>query len=575
MADIEQISIYKFKNTVKTFEDCVKQDRKGHPREPFLNYSSINNNEITGKWWYSEGDSKEKNATTIPWVSFMNEVLEDPISIEYVNRYPRGLLLYKIAIGDKDTFYAITFGLGGDKNINKNKIIPDFGIKVAMNICNPDEIKSIQTSQHEAISIQSEKQILSGAGLSVFNIDYNDEFFKRIIGKTKKQYSYISSVTGGEKIQLKFNKDKPLTWNSIKEITTELNNLYNSESYKTTEFKSFDNWSFEKDEEKVNELNQKLVNEINNSHFDKISLCVPEFIDINRICFKYEKDEDNNHEELNFVEYISTLKTKKVSISGLQNRSIFIYDKETENTYSKWKVFQCIVAEILDQDNTCYILYNGLWRKISSDFRQTVSNYLNNNNIKFDENILVDDLKNDINICDVSSGQYREEVFNKECVRNNDNLFLFDKSKIDIANEKRYEICDILTTSKELIHVKKYKTGAASLSHIFTQAKLYSEAIIINTETRKTMVDFIEKESSNTESINNGKNKDSFKTLLPLSGRLHENEYTVVLCILTKENIQLTDLPFMTQYEISKMDDYLRRNRGFNVKYINRKVIMN
>ena len=89
------------------------------------------------------------------------------------------------------------------------------------------------------------------------------------------------------------------------------------------------------------------------------------------------------------------------------------------------------------------------------------------------------------------------------------------------------------------------------------------------------MVDFIEKESSNLESINNGKNKDTFKEILPLSGRLHENEYTVVLCILTKENIQLTDLPFMTQYEISKMDDYLRRNRGFNVKYVNRKVTMN
>ena len=53
-----------------------------------------------------------------------------------------------------------------------------------MNICDPEEIKSIQTSQHEAISIQSEKQILSGAGLSVFNIDYNDEFFRRIIGRT-------------------------------------------------------------------------------------------------------------------------------------------------------------------------------------------------------------------------------------------------------------------------------------------------------------------------------------------------------------------------------------------------------
>lgn len=575
MTDIEQISIYKFKKTVKSFEDCVKKDNKGHPLESLLKYTSINHNGITGKWWYSNGESKEKNASNIPWVNFMNEVLEDKISIEYANSYPRGLFLYKVTIDEKDNYFAMTFGLSGDKNINKNKTVPDFGIKVAMNICNPDEIKSVQTSQHEAISIQSEKQILSGAGLSVFNIDYNDEFFKRIIGKTKDQYNYISSVTGGEKIQLKFNKNKPLTWDNIKEITTELNTLYNSESYKNTEFKSFDNWSFEKDEEKIKELNKKLVEEINNAKFDKISLCVPEFIDINRISFKYEKDETNNHEELNLIEYINTFRNKKVSISALQNRSIYIYDKETETTYSKWKVFQCIVAEILDNNNVCYILYNGLWRRISTDFKQLVNNYLNNNNIKFDENTLTEELPNDINIYNTVSKQNREEIFNKECAKNNDKLFLFDKSKIDIAHEKIYEICDILTTNKELIHVKKYKTGAASLSHLFTQAKLYSEAIIINTDTRKTMVDFIENEVNNPESVNNGKNKESFMKILPLIGRLQENSYTVVLCILTKENIQLTDLPFMTQYEIYKMDDYLRRNRGFNVKYINRKVTMN
>lgn len=574
MADIEQISIYKFKESVKNFEDCVKQDRAGQPLESFLKYHSIDNNGIIGKWWYSEGDSKTKESSNIPWISFMNEVLETPITIAYTNTYPRGLLLYKVLIQNEYNYFAISFGLGGDKNINKNKVIPDFGIKVAMNICDPEEIKSIQTSQHEAISIQSEKQILSGAGLSVFNIDYNDEFFRRIIGKTKAEYNYISSVTGGEKIQLKFSKDSPLTWDSIKHITTELNELYNSESYKNTEFKSFDNWSFEKEEEKIKELNTKLINEINNGNFDKISLCVPEFIDINKTSFKYKKDEQEDHEELDFIEYINTLRSHKVSLSGLQNRNIFIYDKVTETIYSKWKIFQCIIAEIMDQDGNCYILYNGLWRKISTDFKQTVTNYLNNNNIKFDESILTNELKNNINIYNSSLNQNREELFNKECVRCSENLFLFDKSKIDIAQEKIYEICDILTADKELIHVKKYKTGASSMSHLFTQAKLYSEAIIINTDTRKTMVDFIEQDSNNPLSINNGKNKEIFKEILPLNGRLRESDFTVVLCILTKENIQLTDLPFMTQYEISKMDDYLRRNRGFNVKYINRKVIM-
>ena len=574
MTNIEQISICKFRNTVKSFEDCIKKDNNGKPFVPLLDYINIEKNGIYGLWWYSEGTSNPKTETNIPWINFMNQVLPSPITLQYANTFPKGLLLYKVKINDNDTFFAITFGLAGDKNIDKNKILPDFGIKVAMNICNPNEIKSIQTSQHEAISVQSEKQILSGAGLSDFNIDYNDEFFKKIIGKTSEKYKYISSVTGGEKIQLKFDKDKPLNWYNIKDITIELNNLYNSEQYKKTEFKCFDNWSFEKEQEKINELNNSLIEEINKLNFDKISLGVPEIIDINRYSFKYHQYEDKEYEELNIDDFLKTLRKEKASLSSLQSKNIFVYDKETESTYSKWKVYQCIVAEIIDSDNNCYILCNGRWRKIDTNFREKIIKYLENNNIEFDNTFLEEELKNNICIYDESKKQNREEIFNSHCVKENKKLFLFDKSKISIANEKKYEICDILTVNKELIHVKKYKTGASSLSHLFTQAKVYSEAIIINTDTRTTMLEFINKEVKNETSVNFQKETEPFENILQNNGRLNEKDFTVVLCILTNGNISLKDLPFMTQYEIWKMDDYLKRNRGFNVKYINRSVTM-
>ena len=574
MANIEQISIYKFKKSVDTFEKCVKCDEKGNPLVSFLKYETINQNHLEGKFWYFDGASDEKNAQNIPWIAFMNEAMKNKIEIFYANSYPRGLFLYRTKEDASLNFFAITFGLGGDANIDKNKILHDFGIKVAMNICDPEEIKSIQTAKQEAISIQSEKQILSGAGLSVFNIDYNDEFFKRIIGKTKEEYKYISSVTGGEKIQLKFGKDTPLSWKNIANITQNLNELYKSDSYKNTEFKSFDNWSFEKDLEKIDKLNTKLITLINANTLDKISLSPPDFIDIDRYDFKYNKEDDKEYEELNILEFISTIRNGNVSLNLLTTRSIFLKDKVSEQVYPKWKAYQCIVAEIIDDNNICYVLYNGQWRKISNNFRQSVLDYFNSNNVNFDNEFLKNDLKENINIYDPQLNQYREDVFNKVCAKNNDNLFLFDKAKIEISGEKKYEICDILTSNKELIHVKKYKTGASSLSHLFSQARVYSDAIIIDNATRKTMVDFINTNSTKKDSINSGKNIEQFKSFLPLTGRLNERDFTVVLCLLTENNIELTDLPFMTQYEIYKMDDYLKRNRGFNVKYINRKVIM-
>lgn len=574
MSDIEQISIYKFKNSVTSFESCVKKDNRGNPIVSLLQYAPIQAEGIDGKFWYFDGAGNEKNALNIPWLSFMNEALETPIALEYANRYPRGLFLYKIENEGAFNFFAMTFGLGGDANIDKNKILYDFGIKVAMNICNPNEIKSIQTSQHESISIQSEKQILTGAGLSVFNIDYNDEFFKRIIGKAKTAYNFISSVTGGEKIQLKFDKDNKLSWANILDRTKVLDDLYHDDSYKNTEFKSFDNWSFEKDAEKIDELNTKLVVAINSRNFDKISLSSPEFVDLDTCAFTYQNNEDAEKEDLNISDFLETITRGDVTISTLKNRGILLVNKITETKFPKWKVYQCIVAEILDDEDNCYILFNGQWRKISTNFRNSVQQYFSDNNIEFDTQLLQDDIPNDIDIYDTQANQNREDIFNKQVVSNRENLFLFDKSKIEIASEKKYEICDILSSDSDLIHVKKYKSGASSLSHLFSQVKIYSEAFIIDKNTRNTMIDFFDTDSLNSESKNFEKDVAQFKALLSKSGRLHENDFKVVLCILTADNIQITDLPFMTQYEISKTDEYLRKNRGFNVKYINRKVIM-
>lgn len=567
MSHLEQISLYRFKDSVTSFDDCLRKDENGIPLTPLSSYSDLCSGKIQGKFLYSISKSTKSNKD-IPWIVFANELLQEKIKISYVNSYPRGLFLYQVNIDRKACFFAMSFGLGGDNNIDKNKIIRDFGLKIAVNICSLHGIKTIQSSKADSVAIRSETQILTGAELQLFGVDYNDEFFNKIICKANSDYPYISNVSGGEKIQIKFSKSYPLSWENLEKVTKDLNKLYFSEKYKTTDFRCIDNWSYVKDIDIINSLNETLLEQLTGDKLEKFYLSFPEMLDISQFSFCYSKS-DKIFDDLSLVDYLSLKKKKIPSINILKREIVFLYDNVLEKKYRSSSVYNCLVAEIRHKDKDTYILFDGHWRKISKDFRCSIENYFRKNNIDFDDDYLKKDLKNNVNIKN-NKNEYREDIFNTECVNNNPNLILFDKAKIQIAGEHKYEICDILSSNKDLVHVKKFKIGASSLSHLFTQVKFYSEAILVDNRTRETARDFITNSISDFNSINYGKDRSRFVCIFDPNIRPTTSEFTVVLCILSQSPIRIQDLPFMTQYEIKHVDDYLRRFLGYKIKYVNR-----
>lgn len=565
MCNLKQISLYRFKDSVKSFEDCVKKNDNDEPLIPLSAYSDLNIDNIHGKFWYKEGKSV-KSSKDIPWIVFANEHLPKKISSVYKNSYPRALFLYKVKIKNNDCYFAMTFGVGGDNNIDKNQIQSDFGLKVAVNICSLHEIKAVQCSKADAVAIRSETQILTGAELHLFGFDFNNEFFNKIICKANSDYPYISNVSGGEKIQIKFDKKYPLTWENLEKVTNDLNNLFISNKYKDTDFSCIDNWRYVKDKNKINELDATLFKRLNEDNIDKFYLSYPDMLDISQYRYKFSNCE-KNFDELSLTDYLVLHKNRISSIDYLKRDHIYLVDSIAEQQSRSATVYRCIVAEIKENNQDTYILFDGKWRKLSLDFRKSIESYFEDNEVEFDSDYLKNDLKNNINIkCD---NQYREERYNKECVTNNSSLMLFDKSKIEIAGERKYEICDILSSRKDMIHVKKYKMGASSLSHLFLQVKFYSEAILLDPKARESASNYIKKSLEDKSSINFGKDKSNFLCIFDSTERPNPRDFTVVLCVLSQNQMIIQDLPFMTQYEIKNVDDYLR-GLGFNVKYVNR-----
>lgn len=555
--------------SVKKYTDCLRKNEQGRCLLNILQFKTIETEDIKGKFYFNATVVKTKTQDDIPWLKFINEKLKKVQLFESGNKQARGIFIYSIKNNENEDFYAMVFGPGADSFINKDKIVSDFGLKIAMNTCDPNAIKSIQTSQHDTLSIQAEKQIHTGAGLSTYDIDYDEEFFKKISGKAKADYPFIASISGAERVQLKFDKEQKLTWEKLKEKTTLLNSLYVSEEYKSTDFKTFDNMKYETISSVIKTLDELLVKKLQKGEFEKISLTVPDIIDTERYTFSYKNNVAQEFEELILEDLIEAHKIIN-TIDTVKRWNIYKNDKIAETQYREWNAYQCLVAEI-DYNKKKYILFNGRWREVSKDFVKAVNNYIENKRIDFDDAILPE-LENDVLIYDEESKRNKESVYNETIAQKNANIFLFDKAHIKLGNKAQYEICDLFTSNKELIQIKRFERGTASISHLFTQAKFYAEAFLIDTNLRKNLKKFIEDSIKDESSENFNKDQNTFVELIP-DERPKENEYTIVLCILTNDKMSLQDLPFMTLYSIVQTYKFLTERFNFKFKLIQRKIL--
>jgi uncharacterized protein (TIGR04141 family) len=190
---LEKVTVFKIRDNVVAFDGFVRaEDSKGRAL-PDLHALSLPDDvvfdgtiEIAAVFKTQVGGKKEED--DIPWLSFLNEGLPagDKFRFQSRNAYPCALVAVKITHAGDTSFYALIFGLGAEGLLKSDAIVRDFGLRVAMNICDKDRLKRVRTGIHEAISTQSEKQISIGSSFSVFNINDEKEFLRAVSGAAKQ-----------------------------------------------------------------------------------------------------------------------------------------------------------------------------------------------------------------------------------------------------------------------------------------------------------------------------------------------------------------------------------------------------
>lgn len=564
MTEFKRVTLYKIK-PVAGFDDFLLGN----------SYDAVEVEEgVTGRIKYDEVFSKSKNEDDVPWLVFLNSG-HDPKKYEFKsqNKFPRAAMALCIETDEDSLFFVATFGQHADIYIDKDQIVYDFGIKVGMNICHDDGLRRVQTTGHEAISKQTERQASSGAALSVFGINSETEFLRTISGSVKDDYrDVVESFKGKDSITIKFPKDTEVSWSYLAETCRRFEERYHSEDYKGTQFRSYDNLRHENDPVVIEQLDELLCAAIEARDFSRVHLAPPEFVE-GDMEFTYVKAKPGEpappiHEDLRIDDIVSIPRRhlNGMTAQRLKSWKIYSYDGEHHATHLKWSAYKCIVAEV-DLGEQTFVISNGQWREISENLKAEVDTFIADEVTELDPPHLL----GGINIWSTEHNQNREDVFNSAVGRACPELYVLDKSKIIIAGSKSYEVCDLLHLDGSIIHVKRYSSGAASISHLFTQCKFYSDAFLTDASCRADMRTWIgEDEGPN----NAGKDKSPFLALIPeRSQDVFGQNYTVIFCILhASDSFSLSDLPFMSRYELMLSQRYLTEHRKFKTGVVFRKV---
>ncbi|ASY73799.1 DUF6119 family protein [Sinorhizobium fredii] len=529
MSEMKRITLYKIKPG-KGFDQFLKGDLAGYDHiEP--------NDEFEGYIKYANAGGAAKTDEDVPWLRFLNSGFgEKKYKYQASNRYPRAIMALRVLgkDGAQDTFYAAAFGQHGDSFLIKEQIVYDFGIRVGMNICDTDKLRRVQTAAHEAISRQTERQASTGASLGVFGINTESEFLRTISGNVKMEYAtVVDSFRGKDSIVIKFPKDQAVSWDYLVQLCRKLDERYGSDDYTKTDLKMYDILRHESDPIVIRTLNEKLCAAIEAKDFARIHLAPPEFLAADDHSFAYleKKKADEKtppiFDDLQIADLVSVKgrRLKDLNEDRIKAWKIYDYDPEQDRTFPLWDAYRCIVTEI-ELDGRTFVLSSGQWRQISEELKEAVAEYFKVHNFILDPAYL----PANVNIYSAARRENREETFNQAAAGACAELYLLDKAKVSIAGQRRYEVCDLLHTDRALIHVKRYSSGAASISHLFTQGKFYAHAFSTDEACRSGMIAWI---NENTEATNGTKDRPAFVALIPEKRTdLNERDFTIIFCLL-------------------------------------------
>lgn len=370
----------------------------------------------------------------------------------------------------------VTFGHGWQR-VDRSMVEPNFGLRCVLNLAGSNRLKSIKRDRIADDFIQAIEQIPDADDIYRFDIDTDKDMLTGVKARVEESNNFGSQVSGTDS----FKGSIDLANEPIGDYLSRCRSLYAQTSYKK-KFGWVDNVLPVRDDVLATKLEEELAKLVMAKNPD-ISLCIPDLFAWDEYdLFTYETKKGKQSPvayALSVDAWVNwTIGDRlKIDASALRNSSVYAYQQASKNLKKRWSVLQCLHGSIKYKKKT-FLAHGGRWFELDHGFVAAVDAKIATLPIS---KLLLPNL--------LSLGETEGDYNARVAGASGGSICLLDKNNImHGGGRSRIEVCDLLPKSGELVCVKPWGGGSASLSHLFQQAmvasRLISEDAVFNAKVR-------------------------------------------------------------------------------------------
>jgi uncharacterized protein (TIGR04141 family) len=462
-------------------------------------------------------------------------------------------LLREVPDSPTDQVFAFAFGSAGRFLLKPDCYRRGFGLRAALNLIYPTDadtasrLRAIDIKRRAATTTRARVQASEQTDFEAFDVNRSRDILSKTAGTPYDNEGWGGRVTGGD--SLSFTIDRP--FDELGELCRRIETTHLQTDYQD-QFDWIDQIQPINDPTLVQQLREHVSELLRSRTVDRLSLAPPEVVDWDLVTsFRYSFDRAQGrargvvtHPDIRLADYLSgmarTRKLDDLTYERMHAGRIFAMNGDSGIVHS-WPAWKCLVGELLINGIT-YILDEG-------DFYEVRQDYL----------AALDSAIAAIPLAQVdlptSTPNEHEGPYNIRAASVDPELLLLDKKTVKINTKTTLiEICDLLTSKRQLIHVKRH-LGSSDLSHLFAQGVVSACLLQESPEFRKKAIDKIAAVSNHSTKFG-FLNPDSFTT----------SDFEVVYAIAESWNSRTFEqgLPFFSKINLREAVQNLH-GRGFSV----------
>lgn len=420
----------------------------------------------------------KKSISNIPqWFPFVGSVFSVPEKY-FKNSSSFAAIVFKVS----ERQFVVPFGMMSHL-LDMNKIEPNFGLRVAINVLPNNELRQMDLTTPESGSQKTKKQAYRKSTPEDFGINKQKDILRGVVGRLDKNHVLGERIDGKDSFR---SCIKITTFEELKAFCLEALKYSRKRKYKET-YPWIDNMAIVDDLETRESLDGKLVEAIKNEQLDNMLLAPPEFIENSS---EYEGFLfSGNRKRLSakvpipfpdieeFIKDYGESKLEDLSVEALVKSCKMLLRDDQGNSLKAWSIYKCLVWETGLNGDRKFVLSEGTWYEINKSFYKETERF-------FSDRVV------DVEVAGLPEADIgeTEAEYNDKAAKSSEDYYLFDlgvaSSRTKSIGRDKNELCDIFDVKEKwFVHIKRGKTSD-KLSHLFRQGVFSGAALKRDKEIR-------------------------------------------------------------------------------------------